>query len=539
MSDPIDLAADYYLNNFKKLTEHALDWYADFLSPVESEWLTQFDQLEHSAQCLLVRLLSRRGHWFRSDKLQYDEIPNLTDALKQLEQSSFIAINSTISEQEIGRVLLTKAELVSLFAPLNKSLRKEQLVAELSPQPYSDFESLEFDVIELLNPKIISLLLTLFFANTHQDLSQFVLDDLGLHQFENYPLSKTRRFFSSRSEVDQLLLLADMQSQYAEGNRKDVHYLLTLLESLPHQIEHHYIERKRQHLINDIARDLERLEQYEHSIYWFNQTTLPPAKERLARIYDKLNDIVSMGDVVTDMLQRPHDIAELEVAKKLKQRVKRKQGEKIPREKKPVLSEYHLELDLSSQRVELAVKEYFEQQGYQVFYAENMLLNGLFGLAFWDAIFAPVEGAFINQYQHRPLDLYHSDFIVKRKEKIDEVLRTIQHDGFDHLCSVYEQKYGLSNPFVHWSLFSKTLLNACIDSMPKQLIAELFKVMLQDLKLFRNGMPDLMLFKDGDYQWVEVKGPGDKLQDNQWRWIAQFNRLSVNFSVCYVKHREA
>jgi hypothetical protein len=137
------------------------------------------------------------------------------------------------------------------------------------------------------------------------------------------------------------------------------------------------------------------------------------------------------------------------------------------------------------------------------------------------------------------LDLYHSDFIAKRKEKIDEVLRTIQHDGFDHLCSVFEQKYGLSNPFVHWSLFSKTLLDACIGSMPKQLVAELFKVMLQDLKLFRNGMPDLMLFKDGDYQWVEVKGPGDKLQDNQWRWIAQFNRLGVNFSVCYVKHREA
>ncbi|TFH90562.1 VRR-NUC domain-containing protein [Vibrio ouci] len=539
MSDPIDLAADYYLNNFKKLTEHALDWYADFLSPTESKWLTQFDQLEHCAQCLLVRLLSRRGHWFRSDKLQYAEIPNLTDALKQLEMRGFIAINSTISEQDLGRVLLTKTELVSLFAPLNKSLRKEQLVAELSPQPYSDFDSLEFDVIELLSPNIISLLLTLFFANTHQDLSQFVLDDLGLHQFENYPLSKTRRFFTFRSDVDQLLLLADIQSQYTEGDRKDTHCLLALLESLPNEIEHHYIERKRQHLINDIARDLERLEQYEHSIYWFNQTKLPPAKERLARIYDKLNDIASMSDVVTGMLQHPHDIAELEVTHKLEQRLKRKQGEKVPREKKPVLSEYHLELDLSSQRVELAVKAYFEQQGYQVFYAENMLLNGLFGLAFWDAIFAPVEGAFINQYQHRPLDLYHSDFIAKRKEKIEEVLHTIQHDGFDHLCSMYEQKYGLSNPFVHWPLFSKTLLDACIESMPKQLIAELFKVMLQDLKLFRNGMPDLMLFKDGNYQWVEVKGPGDKLQDNQWRWITQFNRLDINFSVCYVKHREA
>jgi hypothetical protein len=58
--------------------------------------------------------------------------------------------------------------------------------------------------------------------------------------------------------------------------------------------------------------------------------------------------------------------------------------------------------------------------------------------------------------------------------------------------------------------------------------------MLSDLKIYRNGMPDLILFKDGEFEWVEVKGPGDKLQDNQWRWISHFKRLKVPFSVAYV-----
>ena len=51
-----------------------------------------------------------------------------------------------------------------------------------------------------------------------------------------------------------------------------------------------------------------------------------------------------------------------------------------------------IELDLSQQRVELASKAYFESLGWNVFYAENALLNSLLGLTFWDAIFAPIEG---------------------------------------------------------------------------------------------------------------------------------------------------
>ncbi|MFM2588079.1 VRR-NUC domain-containing protein [Vibrio sp. TBV020] len=538
MSDQIELAPDYYLYNFKKLTRHTLDWYPDFLYANEHEWVAKFEQLEHDSQCLLVRLLSRKGHWFRSDKLNYVEIPSLSSALAQLEQHGFIAINPPISAQTLGDCLLTKAELVTLFPTTNKSLRKEQLVSELSAEPYSNFSTLTFDIIELQNPQVISLLLALFFANTHQDLSQFVLEDLGLHHFENYQLSKTRRFFNTRTEVEQLLQLTEIQTNYANANRKGSKALFTLLDQLPSEVEHKYIERKRQHLINELARDLERLECYEDALVWFHKTALPPSRERQARIYDKLDDINRFSDIVTCMLNQPYDVSELEVANKLEQRLKRKQGQRVPRHKKPTVAEYHLELDLSGQRVELAVKEHFEQLGYQVFYCENLLLNGLFGLAFWDAIFAPIEGAFINQYQHRPLDLYHSDFSEKRSCMIARIFEQIEQNGLMFLHTVYEQKYNIANPFVHWSYFTKELLDSCIKTLPNTLVIELFKVMLKDIKLYRNGMPDLMLFKEGNYEWVEVKGPGDKLQDNQWRWINEFRTLNVDFAVCYVRSLE-
>lgn len=66
------------------------------------------------------------------------------------------------------------------------------------------------------------------------------------------------------------------------------------------------------------------------------------------------------------------------------------------------------------------------------------------------------------------------------------------------------------------------------------MLVDLFSVQLRDLKLYRNGMPDLIAFKGDQFEWIEVKGPGDKLQDNQWRWNKEFNRLKVPFSVCYV-----
>lgn len=241
-----------------------------------------------------------------------------------------------------------------------------------------------------------------------------------------------------------------------------------------------------------------------------------------------------MCDIVTKMQATPSDVSELELAVKLEQRLLRKRGHKVPRTIKPSCNEIKLELDLSQTRVELAVKQHFENQGWDVYFSENSFLCGLFGLAFWDVVFSDVEGAFINRYQHRPLDLYHSDFVDKRTEQVESVFQAISKHGLSHLLEIYDQKYGIANPFVHWSYFPKSLIEYSIESIPNALVVDLFKVMLSDLKLFRTGMPDLIAFKGGEFHWIEVKGPGDKLQDNQWRWIKEFERLSVPFSVCYV-----
>ncbi|PTP52099.1 VRR-NUC domain-containing protein [Vibrio splendidus] len=539
----LQLSPTYYLDNFNRLVEHAQTLYTDLLSDDECRWLSAYKRLSVSSQCLMVRLLSRKGRWFRSDKLNYVEISDLNTALQELSTSGFIALSHpaeqhdlVISNVELGLHLLTKPELLNVFPAFksNKTAKKDELLLLLDQQPFDQFQNLNFDCIYIVEAQVIDVLLLLFFANTYQDLSQFVLSDLGLNTFENYPLSKQRRFFTSRDQLNQLIQMRDIQRQYSEGDRKDPEFLELLLQSIPAESEHRSSARKRSHLINDIARDLERLNQNDQAVFWFKQSVLPPSRERLARIYDKQDELDLMCDIVTQMKAAPSDVSELEVAIKLEDRLLRKQGHKVPRASKPSCEQIKLELDLSQTRVELAVKQHFEDQGWDVYFSENSFLCGLFGLAFWEVIFADVEGAFINRYQHRPLDLYHSDFVDKRAEQVEAVFQTIFKHGLNHLLNIYDQKRGIANPFVHWNYFPRSLVEHSMVAIPNALIVDLFKVILSDLKLFRTGMPDLIAFKDKEFHWIEVKGPGDKLQDNQWRWIKEFERLSVPFSVCYV-----
>ncbi|MEZ8722717.1 VRR-NUC domain-containing protein [Vibrio pomeroyi] len=537
------LSPTYYLDNFNRLIEHAQTLYPDLLSDDECRWLSEYKRLSVASQCLMVRLLSRKGCWFRSDKLTYVEIPNIDTALQELNSSRFITLSHPtdqhdleITQLELGLHLLTKPELLNLFPSLksNKAAKKDQLLTLLEPQAFDQFQSLTFDCIYVVESQVIDVLLLLFFANTYQDLSQFVLSDLGLNTFESYPLSKQRRFFTAREQINQLLQMREVQHQYYAGDRKDPEFIEHLLHSIPEESEHRSIARKRSRLINDLARDLERLNQNDQAAFWFKQSVLPPSRERLARIYDKQDELDLMCDIVTQIQENPSDVSELEVAVKLEQRRLRKQGHKVPRPSKPSCTQIKLELDLSQTRVELAVKQHFENQGWNVYFSENSFLCGLFGLAFWDVIFSDVEGAFINRYQHRPLDLYHSDFVDKRAEQIEAMFQTLSEHGLSHLLDTYDNKQGIANPFVHWNHFPKALIEHSMSSIPNTLLVDLFQVILSDLKLFRTGMPDLIAFKNDEFHWIEVKGPGDKLQDNQWRWIKEFERLSVPFSVCYV-----
>ena len=80
---------------------------------------------------------------------------------------------------------------------------------------------------------------------------------------------------------------------------------------------------------------------------------------------------------------------------------------------------------------------------------------------------------------------------------------------------------GLQSPFVSWDALSEPLLALALDCVPAAHLKRVFERLLSDVKTNRSGLPDLIRFWPAEkrYELVEVKGPGDKLQDNQIRWL--------------------
>ena len=70
----------------------------------------------------------------------------------------------------------------------------------------------------------------------------------------------------------------------------------------------------------------------------------------------------------------------------------------------------------------------------------------------------------------------------------------------------------------------------------------MFERLLADPRNHRTGLPDLIRFWPAEqrYAMVEVKAPGDKLQDNQIRWLQFFAQHGIPAQVCHVTwHTEA
>jgi len=107
----------------------------------------------------------------------------------------------------------------------------------------------------------------------------------------------------------------------------------------------------------------------------------------------------------------------------------------------------------------------------------------------------------------------------------------------DRILARFREKYGRQSPFVHWGALNEELLQVALVCIPAGHLRLYFERLLRDLKANRAGLPDLIQFwpTEQRYRMIEVKGPGDRLQDNQKRWLAFFAEHRMPVSVCHVR----
>lgn len=538
----------YYLTNFRFVLGWVGERHADLLHPDELTFLRRFDALPRTSQALLTRMVMRKGELFRLGKLSYPEIGDTADALAPLVALGWVDAAPALSVDEVFHQLRL-AELRSALATpmrdagLPVSAGKAVLQAALTPQLTEIKPLIEWwptapdSVVRLKVMEICDRLRLMFFGNLRQDWAEFVLAELGLQRFESVAFTNASRAFQQREEVDAYLALHRLRQRLEAGEP-----LEHLRLELPPKPDNAWLATRRARLLLQLGREAERSGQAEQAVLLYAQANSSEARIRQLRVLERLGRHQEAFDLAVNAQSLMPNETEAQALARLLPRLRKKlKIEAQPLVREPAYTRWALTLP-GPQPVERAVVQHVGSPEAPIYYAENTLITGLFGLLCWPAIFAPLPGAFFHPFHSGPADLYREDFVVRRRGLFDDCLARLEDGSYQQaIRTTWQEKHGLASPFVHWPLLDETLLALALECLPATHLKACFERFLQDIKANRAGLPDLIQFfpntapPEPRYRLIEVKGPGDRLQDNQRRWLAFFHHQHIPVAVCYVQ----
>lgn len=540
MLAPLDSAL-YYLSNFRTALAWIEQRYADLLDADEQAFLTQFQALPEPSQALLVRLVMRKGPHFRAGKLAYPEIGDIAVAAGSLLERGWL-----IEDAELGLdalfALLRKDELLVTFAEAAalRGLKKRELLEALldrhpEPRSFSQWSPGLDRLYSLTVGPLCDRLRLLFFGNLAQDWSEFVLAELGIHRYESVPLDAESRGFRNRLDVDRYLHLQHCRDLFDAG--LPVAEVLAALGEFAS--DNPYLARRHAKLLFRLGQQLEREGEWAEAAALYASSSHGEARQRQVRVLEKLGEFQAAHDLATQALDAPRNDAEAQALERALPRLQRQLGlPKRPRKASSDTGVIELELPQPQFSVEWAVQQHLHRDEAPVFYVENTLVCSLFGLLCWDAIFAPLPGAFFHPFHAGPEDLHDADFRPRRASLFERCLARLGDGSHgEAIRATYAAKHGTLSPFVHWAVLTPELLETALHCLPPAHLRAWFERLLGDIRANRAGMPDLIQFWPAErrYRMIEVKGPGDRLQDNQKRWLAFCAEHGMPVDVCYVR----
>ena len=512
---------DYYADNLRQLITHVHAYYGDVLREEEIAYGRSLLACSDSAQRLYARLLSRRGPWIRIDKLRYREVADVAGALDELENAGLATCNGPApADALLG--LLSAAERGDLFPAIDDAPKARwitQCVGRYSDARVLALLAASCPWVSVRDYPTFWLHQLLFFGDTRQDLSTFVLQDLGLVRYEPYALNPHHRQFADRDELDDHLRFLKLRSL---SYRLDEQPTLSswLAEALWIEPSSRWAQRSRDGSANRLGRWHERHGDYDEALASFARSTSHPARERTARILERLGDGPGVQAILESMRSDPRSAEEEDFARRFGPHGRRKRH---PSRFEPLP-------DGNAARVEKLAVDMLTECGGRGWHLENRFSLGLAGLAFWPVVFADVPGAFVNPFQQGPVDLFWPDFVHQRTPILEARLERLAMGGglTSVVMDTWRCKFGVANRLVSWAHFNEDLLESVLGGVPENDLMRLAEFTLRNLHRLRRGFPDLLIIRaPGDYEFVEVKGPNDQLQPTQRIWLDALEALEL------------
>jgi len=537
----------YYLDNFVTVVASVRARYRHMLDPGEQAFVDGFGNLPQASAALLVRMVMRKGELFRLSKLRYDEIGCAGSAAAPLIAAGWVEPQPLLDMAQLFR-LLTKAEIALAFPQVRQVARKsEQLDFLLQAESATaGVRSLQQwwpgagdSLLQLCQPvaALCDRLRLMFFGNLYQDWSEFVLSELGVFKYEQVDLSPAAQGFSCRQDIDDYLHLFACRERFLGGEEAQAVVADIAAVAYPNP----WLEERRGKLLFQIAQHYERMGDLAPALKLYADSDRPGARLRAIRVLERCGQPQAAFALARQAEQQAESEAEQQQLLRVMPRLRRALGHpKLAPLAAAAIAQHEVALPrpAAGMSVESALGLHLARSDAPALYVENALVNSLFGLLFWDAVFAPVPGAFFHPFQSGPADLHRPDFRARRAPQFEAGFALLHNGGYRQtILHNFRIKENTQSPFVFWGVIDKALLAMALDCLPPRHLEICFERILQDIKSNRSGLPDLIQFWPAEkrYQMIEVKGPGDRLQDNQIRWLDYFARHEIPVAVYYVQ----
>ncbi|MGE8510431.1 MAG: VRR-NUC domain-containing protein [Paraburkholderia terricola] len=539
----------YYLLNFERALAWLAERYDDLLDAHEQAFLRAFAALPQASRALLVRMLMRKGTLFRASRLSYEEIGCPLQAAAPLAALGWVETEPPLTLDDLF-ALTTRPELLLIFAdaiawvPGAKNLRKADLLEALRPfhqniddeahastaQPLSMWHDQTTDrVLQVAIAPLCERLRLMFFGNLQQSWSEFVLADLGVFQYEKVAFAPSSRAFQQRADVDAYLALHACREALewlpvGERAPQAIDELVAAVSAI--ETSNPWLETRRAKLLFRIGQYCEREQNWPAALAVYAICAWPGARHRRMRVLERNERFDEAFALAVHAAAAPESDEEAQRVARMLPRLQRRRGERVVRvpAARPVeRSTLVLPRPAAAQAVEYVARDHLTSDAAPVHYVENALINSLFGLLCWEPVFAALPGAFFHPFQRGPADLHAPDFHARRADRFAACLAQLESGAYrETILRHLHGKAGVQSPFVFWGLLTPELVALALDCLPAAHLKLWFERLLRDIRGNRSGLPDLIRFWPAErrYELIEVKGPGDRLQDNQIRWLA-------------------
>lgn len=187
--------------------------------------------------------------------------------------------------------------------------------------------------------------------------------------------------------------------------------------------------------------------------------------------------------------------------------------------------------------VEEVVMEYYKQRGYSAIWSENTYWCMIYALLFWDIIFMPTDTCVQVPMNHKdfkmhydflvnsemfdmPRDFFKSSFYPQRKNAIEKRIKELINSNISQIIKEsFYQHYGeRCRAIWDWNKYSIDELTIPLKSLKNEQIILIMDRMLHDFAYCSTGFPDVIIFNEREFIFIEAKSKNDRVSDSQMEW---------------------